>query len=211
MPETTPQQPNNALLSAEERQRRIEEQTSVGKYTMKQIKQEGILAIGAVAGYFAARGMMRNSRLAQWVEGKVITLTETFKSVEQNVNSAASGKTNVRIDTSQITDKITEVGGKISSGINTVSRWVFSLAGALAGTFVAGIVNAYEHWKNLESEKLAVSEINKDVGNLVNERAHFADTLNRQETLIKEMVAKGQEKGTFADRASDTTPSAPAL
>ena len=160
------------VSSAEDRQRRIEEQTSVGRYTMKQVKQEGVLILGAVAGYFAARGLLKNNKVAEWAEGKVASIMP------------APAKHSIWQNTKEL------------------SQRVFGFVGIMAGTMVSGIINTYEHWKNLESEKLAVAEINKDVGNLVGERAKFADTLNRQEAIIKELVAKGQDKGNFADRSA---------
>ncbi len=81
-------------------------------------------------------------------------------------------------------------------------KTIFISVGVFIGTFIAGLFNTYGHWKNSESEKLAVNEINQDVANLVTERSKFADTLNRQEALIKDLVAKhGQEK-SFSERAA---------
>ena len=42
-------------------------------------------------------------------------------------------------------------------------------------------------------KKLAVEEINQDVANMTQERAAFAETLNRQENFIKGLVARGED------------------
>ena len=159
--------------SAEDRQKRIDEKTSVGVYALKQVQQTVIPLIGAGIGWLLGAGILKNARMAQWIEKRM-----AWK------NAFGSGF---------------EVGGKpIFVGITTG-----------IGTMIAGMFNTYEHWRNLESEKLAVAEINTDVGNLVAQRAQFAETLNRQESFIKDMVAKGQAKPeSFVERTASAEPSA---
>lgn len=151
---------NSNIISktAEERQSRLEEQTTGGKYVLKQLRTMGIMAVGAVAGFFAF-GTLKNTKLPEWI-------AKQFKPGEH-------------------LQEFTEV-------VKNNLKW----GGAFVGTIVSSMFCTYEHWKSVESEKLAVAEMNIDLANMVEQRNQFATTLNHQEQIIKDLVAERQGKQT---------------
>jgi hypothetical protein len=68
----------------------------------------------------------------------------------------------------------------------------FPLIGAIAGFIVSGFFNTYDSWRKREVESRAVDEINNDVARMMDERNQFAETLNRQETVIKGIIEDRQ-------------------
>jgi hypothetical protein len=79
-----------------------------------------------------------------------------------------------------------------------------SLIGATIGSMVGGIVMGYEHWRNMERERLGVKEINEDVANMkIRERT--SPELVKENERLREMLAT-EEQRTARLQSSTETP-----
>lgn len=153
----------NDISTAEDRQKKIAENTTFGKYTAKQLFNTVVQVVGIGGGFLLGK-KLNNTKLANTINEKVA---------------------------SSLPKEAAELG-----------KGAFIFATTTLGAIVSTMALAYEHWKNAESEKLAVAEINKDVAKMVDQRAKFADTLTRQEDMIKKLVAERSPQQTHTERAA---------
>jgi hypothetical protein len=153
-------EPVDNTTAAEERQNRIREETSFGKYAGQQFLQYATLAVGAVAGFFAFKGLKS---------------VGAMKPIENAIQK--------RVKQPQLAEEAVKKARKIADYV-----------GAGVGALLGRIINAYGNWKKVESENLAVQEVNSDVANLMQERGKFADTLTRQEGFIRDLIAQRKDK-----------------
>jgi hypothetical protein len=67
---------------------------------------------------------------------------------------------------------------------------IIKTGGAMIGLIIGSIASQYEHWKKVERERKGVEEINKDVAMVMEKRAQFEDTLDKQSAIIKNIIAE---------------------
>lgn len=63
-------------------------------------------------------------------------------------------------------------------------------AAAFVGLIIGSIASGYSHWKKVERERKGVEEINKDVASVMEKRAQFEETLDKQSEFVKKLVAE---------------------
>lgn len=100
----------------------------------------------------------------------------------------------------KVMDKITDAAQKLSKEDNISREFInttFKTVTATAGAVLSQVVNAYDGWRRKEGEQLQVEETNQDIGALLSERKKFAETLNRQEQLIKDIIAQRKDAAGY--------------
>jgi hypothetical protein len=73
------------------------------------------------------------------------------------------------------------------SGYSLTKQKAYAWGGAFVGLMVSGIALMYGHWKNQEGARLAVKELNNDVGNMVAIRAKTNPDLVKENDTLHEM------------------------
>ncbi len=72
----------------------------------------------------------------------------------------------------------------------------FAFGGAIIGLMASGIALMYGHWKNQEGARLAVKELNNDVGNMVAIRAKTNPDLVKENDTLHEMYDQLKTENT---------------
>ena len=123
------------------------EELSPKRYALKQLKQWGILFGGTAIGAFAG--------------GKLFKL---FKRKGGGAN-AHNDLIDEIVAEMAIPDGARKAGQKLLNGPLNLDS-LGTMIGAMLGMIVSSIALAYEHWRKVESEKLAVEEMNRDISHM---------------------------------------------
>lgn len=81
------------------------------------------------------------------------------------------------------------LGNKYYLGVENAG-FAIKTAAAAIGVLVGTLASQYEHWKKVERERKGVEEINKDIALVMDKRAQFEDTLDKQSVIIKNIIAE---------------------
>ena len=159
-------------MAANEREAKFDqrhaEELGAKRYAFKQLKQWGINfgfpIIGAGAG-FGIGSLFRKSK--PLLPEMTATALEELPSLEQNV---------------------IKLGSKV-----TKAQAIVAASGAVVGVVVAGLVELYEHWRQVESARLAAAEVNEDVSNM-KIRMRTDPELLRENDRLRQMLEAEEQK-----------------
>ncbi|GEM_PF-2624539 len=148
-----------------------EDELSAGSYAKKKLYELAVTGTGFAIGGGTAYKLTEHKPSLVFKAFSWLPLPESFR----NEFKAASTSP----------EKLTALSTELKKPI--------AFLGGAVGMILSGLVLGYEHWRKVESEKIAVDEINRDISN-IKIIPHSNPELERENIRLREMLEKEEKK-----------------